>query len=216
MTARLRSLSRAKEGEFSLLVNLNGKRLILASGSPRRSQLLKLIGLDFEVIDSKVNERDEEYTIPEVHVLELAQKKAQKVAENITDGIIIGADTIVVLDNEILGKPDSATAAQKMLRQLSGQTHRVYTGFALIERPSGTILSDYEQTQVTFREIADDEIAHYVATESPLDKAGAYGIQDQSAVFVSRIDGCFYNVMGFPLAKFYWRLQSFLKSNDLK
>ena len=216
MTARLRSLSRAKEGEFSLLVNLNGKRLILASGSPRRSQLLKLIGLDFEVIDSKVNERDEEYTIPEVRVLELAQKKAQKVAENITDGIIIGADTIVVLDNEILGKPDSATAAQKMLRQLSGQTHRVYTGFALIERPAGTILSDYEQTQVTFREIADDEIAHYVATESPLDKAGAYGIQDQSAVFVSRIDGCFYNVMGFPLAKFYWRLQSFLKSNDLK
>lgn len=195
------------------MIDLKGKPLILASSSPRRAQLLNLIGFDFKIINSQLNERDEIYTIPEVHVLELAQKKAQKVAENINDGIVVGADTIVVLNGEILGKPISEKDAYKMLRQLSGKTHTVYTGIALVDKPSGNMLSDYERTEVTFREITDDEIARYVATQSPLDKAGAYGIQDQSAVFVTRINGCFYNVMGFPLAKFYLRLQSFLKSN---
>jgi septum formation protein len=192
------------------VISLNGKRLILASSSPRRAQLLKLIGLEFEVVASQLNEDEEIYTIPEVHVLELAQKKALKVAETIDDGVVVGADTIVVLEGEILGKPASAREAHKMLRQLSGKTHTVYTGFALVERPSGNMLSDYERTQVTFRELTEEEIARYVNTESPLDKAGAYGIQDQSAVFVTRVHGCFYNVMGFPLAKFYTRLQSFI------
>lgn len=192
------------------MISLNGKRLILASSSPRRAQLLKLIGLEFEVVASQLNEDEEIYTIPEVHVLELAQKKALKVAETIDDGVVVGADTIVVLEGEILGKPASAREAHKMLRQLSGKTHTVYTGFALVERPSGNMLSDYERTQVTFRELTEEEIARYVNTESPLDKAGAYGIQDQSAVFVTRVHGCFYNVMGFPLAKFYTRLQSFI------
>jgi len=195
------------------VVNLNGKKLILASASPRRAQLLKLIGMEFEIIDSKMNERDESYIIPEVHVLELAQKKAQKVAENISNGVVVGADTIVVLNGEILGKPASSKEAHAMLRKLSGRTHIVYTGIALVDKPSGKMLSDYERTQVTFRDLGDEEIARYVATESPMDKAGAYGIQDQSAVFVTAISGCFYNVMGFPLAKFYARLQSFLISN---
>lgn len=195
------------------MINLNGKRLILASTSPRRAQLLKLIGMEFEIVGSKLNEDDEVYTMPEVHVLELAQKKALKVAENISDALIVGADTIVALDGEILGKPVSAKEAHAMLRKLSGRTHMVYTGIALVDQPSGKVASDYERTQVTFRNLSDDEIARYVATKSPMDKAGAYGIQDQSAVFVTAINGCFYNVMGFPLAKFYLRLQSFLESN---
>ncbi len=192
------------------MINLNGKRLILASSSPRRAQLLKLIGLEFEIIDSKLNERDEVYTVPEVQVLELAEKKARKVAENISDGIIVGADTIVVLNNQMLGKPQTTNEARAMLRKLSGKTHTVYTGLAIIDKPSENIISDYERTLVTFRALNDREIAQYVQTRSPMDKAGAYGIQDQSAVFVTKIDGCFYNVMGFPLAKFYQTLQTFL------
>ena len=192
------------------MIDLNGKRLILASSSPRRAQLLKLIGLEFEIIESKLNERDEVYTVPEVHVLELAEKKARKVAENISDAIIVGADTIVVLNNQMLGKPRTANEARAMLRKLSGKTHTVYTGLAIIDKPSENVISDYERTRVTFRELNDQEIEQYVQTQSPMDKAGAYGIQDQSAVFVTKIDGCFYNVMGFPLAKFYQTLQTFL------
>jgi len=192
------------------VIDLNGKRLILASSSPRRAQLLKLIGLEFEIIESKLNERDEVYTVPEVHVLELAEKKARKVAENISDAIIVGADTIVVLNNQMLGKPRTANEARAMLRKLSGKTHTVYTGLAIIDKPSENVISDYERTRVTFRELNDQEIEQYVQTQSPMDKAGAYGIQDQSAVFVTKIDGCFYNVMGFPLAKFYQTLQTFL------
>jgi septum formation protein len=187
----------------------------LASSSPRRAQLLKLIGLEFEIIDSKFNERDEVYTIPEVHVLELAEKKARKVAENINDAIIVGADTIVVLNNHMLGKPRTANEAREMLRTLSGKTHTVYTGLAIVDKPSEEMVSDYQRTRVTFRELNDREIEQYVKTKNPMDKAGAYGIQDQSAVFVSKIEGCFYNVMGFPLAKFYQTLQTFLQRSAM-
>jgi septum formation protein len=197
------------------VINLNSKRLILASSSPRRAQLLKLIGLEFEIIDSKFNERDEVYTIPEVHVLELAEKKARKVAENINDAIIVGADTIVVLNNHMLGKPRTANEAREMLRTLSGKTHTVYTGLAIVDKPSEEMVSDYQRTRVTFRELNDREIEQYVKTKNPMDKAGAYGIQDQSAVFVSKIEGCFYNVMGFPLAKFYQTLQTFLQRSAM-
>lgn len=190
-------------------LDLNGRKLILASVSPRRANLLRMIGLDFEVVDSQLDERNETYSIPEVHVLELAQKKALKVAENIKNGLIVGADTIVVLNNQILGKPSDAKEAKQILRQLSGNTHTVYTGFALIEQPSGDIVSEYERTHVSFREIEAEEIDRYIRSGSPLDKAGAYGIQDQGAIFIDRIDGCFYNVMGLPIAKFYRTLNNF-------
>ncbi|MFQ5754436.1 MAG: Maf family protein [bacterium] len=193
------------------MLNLNGKRLILASISPRRAALLKLIGLDFEVIDSKFNEQNECYTIPEIHVLEFAQKKALKVAENIKEGIIIGADTIVVLKDKILGKPRNTEEATEMLHQLSGKTHSVYTGFAIVDKPSGNMVSEFERTQVTFRHLEAGEIGRYVQTENPLDKAGAYGIQDKSAIFVDKVNGCFYNVVGFPITKFYVSLRAFLK-----
>ncbi len=192
--------------------NLKGIRVILASASPRRAQLLKLIGLDFEIIPSEIQENHELFAIPEVHVLEWSQKKAMNVAEKVDEGLIIGADTIVVLNNKILGKPGNENEAKQMLRELSGQTHIVYTGFALIHKPSGEIINDYDKTFVTFRTLQDSEIEAYVKTGHPMDKAGAYGIQDESAVFAEKIEGCFYNVVGFPLTKFYLSLKKFLQA----
>ena len=199
------------EGSF---LNLNGKKLILASISPRRENLLRMIGFDFEIVDSQVDEQSEVYTIPEVHVLELAQRKVLKVAEKINSGLIIGADTIVVLNNQILGKPKDAKQAKEILKQLSDRTHTVYTGFAIVEKPSGEMLSEYVKTLVSFRELADEEIDRYIQSGSPFDKAGAYGIQDQGALFVEKIDGCFYNVMGLPVTKLYQALGKFI--NDQK
>lgn len=195
----------------SSFLNLDGKKLILASASPRRENLLKMIGFDFEVVDSQVDEQSEVYTIPEVHVLELAQKKALKVAEKIKSGLIIGADTIVVLNNIILGKPKDAKQAKEILRQLSDRTHTVYTGFAIVEKPSGEMVSEFEKTLVSFRKLADEEIVRYIQSGSPLDKAGGYGIQDQGALFVEKIDGCFYNVMGLPVTKLYQALGKFIR-----
>lgn len=191
------------------MLNLNGHRLILASSSPRRAELIKLFGVTFEIIHSEVDEENEHYTMPEVQVLELAQKKAFGVAAKINRGFIIGADTVVVLDNEILGKPRNSSDAKKMLSRLSGKSHTVYTGYAISHEPSGEMISDYEKTEVRFRDLSFDEIEAYVKTGNPLDKAGAYGIQDQSAIFVKSIDGCFYNVMGFPISKIYQRLSFF-------
>lgn len=195
---------------INTLLNLNGKRLVLASASPRRAYLFELVGFDFEVMVSDVDEDNEEYSMPEVHVLELSQKKAWKVAETIKDGLIVGADTIVVLDTEIFGKPANADEAAQMLRRLSGRTHTVYTGFTIIEMPGGKIASDYDRTDVRFRHLSQQEITEYVKTRNSLDKAGAYGIQDQGALFVSGVNGCFYNVMGFPVTKFYETLRRFL------
>ncbi len=193
------------------MFDLKGKKLILASKSPRRAYLLGLLGLDFEVMDSQVEEADEKFTMPEVHVLELAQKKALKIAEKVNDGFVVGADTIVVLNGKIFGKPKEKNQALEMLKYLSGKTHAVYTGFAIVEKPTGRMVSEYERTLVTFRKLEDQEIEDYINTESPLDKAGAYGIQDQSAIFAERIEGCFYNVVGLPLTKFYVTFRNFVK-----
>ena len=187
----------------------NGK-IYLASQSPRRAHLLSLIGFSFEVIPSNIDENAIEEPIPEKHVQALSLAKAQKVAETVEHGLVIGADTIVVLKDEILGKPASSVDATKMLSKLSGQTHTVFTGFSLIEKPNWRTASDYEQTFVRFRNLFDWEIENYVNTQNPMDKAGAYGIQDQSAVFADRIEGCFYNVVGFPLSKFYTTLLNFV------
>ncbi len=196
------------EGPF---LNLDGKKLILASASPRRENLLKMIGFDFEVVDSQIDEQSEVYTIPEVHVLELAQKKALKVAEKISSGLIVGADTIVVLNNQILGKPKDAKQAKEILKQLSDGTHTVYTGFTIVDKPSGEMLSEFEKTLVSFRKLEKEEISQYVKSGSPFDKAGGYGIQDQGALFVEKIDGCFYNVMGLPVTKLYQALGKFVR-----
>ena len=184
--------------------------VVLASESPRRAELLSKIGLSFSVIASNVDEDFRNNETPVAHVKRLALAKASKVAATSTQGIIIGADTIVVLEGNILGKPQDEDEARKMLSLLSGNTHYVYTGFAILENQSARSIVDYERTSVHFRDLSDDEIDGYVQTGSPMDKAGAYGIQDLSAIFVDRIDGCFYNVVGFPLAKFYLVMKEFL------
>jgi septum formation protein len=185
--------------------------IVLASQSPRRSTLLKLIGLEFEVQTSDLDETRYAYeTRPRQHVELLSQAKAAVVAQQYEHALVIGADTIVVLNDKILGKPVDAAHAFKMLKSLSGQTHKVYTGFTLIKVPEQRIISGYEITQVHFRPMQDWEILDYIETGNPMDKAGSYGIQDQSAVFADRIDGCFYNIVGFPLAKFYSTFISFL------
>jgi len=195
---------------INALLNLDDRKLILASASPRRASLLKQVGFEFEVRPSEIDEDVERFMIPENHVLELSYKKATKVAEIMKEGLIIGADTIVVLGSDILGKPESADEARTMLSRLSGHTHTVYTGLTILDKVSGRSACDYERTDVTFRFLSESEIEQYVETRSSLDKAGSYGIQDSGALFVSKIEGCFYNVMGFPLTKFYLTLRSFL------
>jgi len=147
---------------------------------------------------------------PEQHTTILSQRKARAVASSVGDGIIIGADTIVVLDGRILNKPKDALDAARMLQALSDRWHEVYTGFTLVDRPSDFSVSAVERTRVKFRRLAIDEIDAYIQSGSPMDKAGAYGIQDDyGAVFVERIEGCFYNVVGFPLTRFYLTMNEF-------
>ena len=139
----------------------------------------------------------------------LARLKAECVAGGVKEGIVLGADTIVVIDGNILNKPVDGDDAMRMLTLLSGRTHTVYTGFALIDTSSGTIRSGVEETRVTFRQIPRLEIEEYVSGGSPIDKAGAYGIQDDyGAVFVTRIEGCYYNVVGLPLARVFSELKA--------
>lgn len=185
------------------------KPLVLASQSPRRAQLLKQIGLPFEVFPSSIDENSK-IKIPEQLAMELAREKAHDVAVKIKNRIVIGADTLVVLGDTILGKPANKTEACKMLQTLSGKKHKVYTGFVLFDSDSRRTSSDYECTVVSFRQLKIEEIENYIERDNTLDKAGAYGIQDFSAVFVDRIEGCYYNVMGFPLTRFYLNLRKFI------
>jgi septum formation protein len=186
------------------------KRLVLASQSPRRISLLQQIGLKVDVIPSDIPEEFDPTMSAGENARRLSLRKAVDVGKRIDDAIIIGADTIVVLEGMLLGKPSDPDDAIRMLEILSGQTHTVCTGFSLLDRPSDRSVTDLEKTSVTFRRLPRREIEEYVASGSPLDKAGAYGIQDDyGAVFVTRIEGCFYNVVGFPLARFYTTLERF-------
>jgi septum formation protein len=180
-------------------------RLILASASPRRHELLGTLGLPFEVIAGHFDEEQVSTTglTPSDYVLQLAAGKAADVASR-TDGdaLIIGADTTVVLDGDFLNKPRDADDARRMLRRLSGRTHQVYTGLCVLSVTDGTVsgrLSDHAVTDVTFDDISDETIAHYVATGEPLDKAGAYGIQGKALTFIPGIQGDYFNVVGLPL-----------------
>jgi len=185
--------------------------IILASQSPRRANLLKQIGLEFSIQPSSIDEKIHDNLSYEENVQQLSLHKAQDIARENTSGIVIGSDTIVVINNKVLGKPSSEQAAFEMLSTLGGKTHTVYTGFALVDVKSGKSYIDYEKTNVTFRRLTDVEITDYIATGSPMDKAGAYGIQDDfGAVFVEKINGCYYTVVGFPLAKFYAAFTQFV------
>ncbi len=186
-------------------------QITLASKSPRRRKLLKLLGLKFNSISVDLYEEilDGEHPIRTVkrlafHKLELAKNK-------IKSGIIITADTIVVLNKEIIGKPKNEKDAFHILKKLSGKTHLVYTGFAIENLKNQKRIIDYERTNVTFRILSDEEIYEYIKSGSPMDKAGAYGIQDDyGALFVKKINGCYYNVVGLPLQKLYIDLQKII------
>ncbi len=186
--------------------------LILASQSPRRSHLLRQIGLSFTVHPSAVAEVMQNHETNEENVRRLAYHKAVDVANQYRRGIVLGADTIVVIDGEILNKPETASEAEQMLSRLSGRTHSVYTGFALVDAATKLSYIDHEQTDVTFRNVSPQEIRDYVKSGSPMDKAGAYGIQDDfGAVFVRTINGCYYTVVGLPLSKLYTALDQFAR-----
>ncbi|NND71479.1 MAG: septum formation protein Maf [Rhodothermales bacterium] len=179
---------------------------VLASASPRRSHLLAQAGFEFSVHPSNVAEVYDSGDDPESVVSRLATAKADDIARQFPDSIVLAADTIVVLDDEILGKPDTPEDAICMLEKLSGRTHTVFTGFAIHLESRRMATVDVESTRVTMDNAPLELIERYVATGSPLDKAGSYGIQDMGAFLVSRIEGDFYTVMGLPLHRLYKRL----------
>ena len=187
------------------------KKLILASASPRRARLLKQIGLTFQVIPSGVNEDEIVGHDPLANVQAVALSKARDVAARVEDGIVIGADTQVLADGEVLGKPRDAMDAAHMLLKLNEKTHQVMTGVALVDAKTGYEEAWVETTLVTFRKLSADEISNYVSTGEPMGKAGAYGIQGRAAAFVERIEGCHFNVVGLPLAKLAQRLRTLSK-----
>ena len=177
-------------------------KLILASSSPRRAEILANAGLPFSVLSSAVDESPYPGESPAALVQRLANAKADLVtARAVGPAIVLAADTIVVLDDRILGKPASLEDARHMLRQLSGRTHSVLTGVALIRLPDGERRQFIESTLVHFRPVTEQEISSYLATEEPLDKAGAYAIQGQAGRYIPRIEGCYFNVVGLPLSR---------------
>jgi septum formation protein len=175
-------------------------RLVLASSSPRRKMLLEQIGLQFEIIPSNIEENFSDSLPPEQVAEQLALLKAQAVADALRDRLILGADTIVVDDQGILGKPKDAAEAYQMLSRLSGNVHRVITGLALISTQSPSkILVRHATTDVKFTTLSDQDMMWYIQTGEPLDKAGAYAIQGKGARFIEWIHGCYNNVVGLPL-----------------
>lgn len=176
------------------------KHIILASASPRRKEILELADLKFDIMPSNAQEITTK-TAPNEVVMELASIKAKDIYEKSEkQSMIVGADTVVAYQGQILGKPTDEADAKRMLMMLSGQTHEVYTGVCVIEDEK--IKTFYEETKVTFYEISDEQIDRYIKTGEPMDKAGSYGIQGKAAVFIKGIEGDYYNVVGFPIARF--------------
>jgi septum formation protein len=182
-------------------------KLILASGSPRRAEMLRNAGIRFEAFASEIDEVRLPRETLSAMVLRLAEAKARaavgRLGELKEPAIVIGADTAVELNGEGMGKPGSAEIARTMLGRLSGKTHSVLTGIAVIRLPDGAIRSKVENTSVRLAPLSDREIDQYVATGDPLDKAGGYAIQGQAGRWVERIEGCYFNVVGLPLARLY-------------
>jgi septum formation protein len=188
------------------LCNLEGKKIILASQSPRRIEMLHSLGLEFEIYPARVDESPESYRDEIEYVYHNAASKAEWVYQkHPSAGLVISADTIVVKDGRILEKPKDSDDAGKMLKMLSGATHQVVTGICLLT--SAAKIIDHEITNVTFVPLSGREIDAYLASGEPFDKAGAYGIQGFASIFIQRIEGCYFNVVGFPIAKFYQHLR---------
>jgi septum formation protein len=178
--------------------------IFLASTSPRRRDLLRRLGLRFQVMTPVASEKPAAVghkagSSPARYAVACAKAKALSVAERTGAGIVIGVDTVVVCGKQILGKPRSKAEARKMLNLLSGRAHSVISGIAVVRMPERSVLTAAETTAVTFRKLGEAEIEEYVAGPEPYDKAGAYGIQEQASIFVSRVSGCLLNVVGLPV-----------------
>lgn len=185
--------------------------LILASGSPRRAGLLEAVGWGFSKRSADIDESEIEGESPEGYVCRLARSKAEKIASEYSDALVLGADTTVVLEGQIIGKPLDLEDAAKMLKRLSGKWHDVLTGTALVKVAAGEKEARvaYERTRVKFRELNDSEIGFLVRFGEPMDKAGAYAVQAQAALFIERIDGDYWNVTGLPVHLVYRLWQEF-------
>ncbi len=196
--------------------NLNNlvqmKLNILASKSPRRKHLLDQIGFKFSVVPSKFKENTNNNVPPEVLAESMARGKAMKVAKMYENKIIIGADTVVSLNDKLFGKPKNSQESFKILRCLSGDSHEVITGVSIILLSQNIDYTFNQITHVTLANITDEEILSYIRHFNPFDKAGSYGIQDGFSVFIKNINGCYFNVMGFPLHKFYYKYKTIFKS----
>lgn len=178
---------------------MKNKKLILASGSPRRIELLKMLGCKFRVIPSQIEEKISSQLSPIQNVKRLSRLKALDVASKVSNGIVIAADTIVVLNRKILGKPKNKEEAKEMLKKLSSKEHEVITGIAVVDAKSKKILQGAVVTKVKFRKLNRDLIRSYIVSGEPLDKAGAYGIQGKGSLLVESIKSDYFNVVGLPL-----------------
>ena len=186
------------------------KRIILASASPRRVALLQMMGLPFEQVVGGTSEEIDGGEGPGNRVRVLSRRKADQVASGLSSGLVIGADTVVAIDEKILGKPKDEEDAFEMLTRLSGRTHVALTGLTLVDARTLRSLTDVVRTRVSMREMSPLEIRSYVATGEPMDKAGAYAVQGLGSSFVKHIEGCFHNVVGLPVE----RLCAMLKQMD--
>jgi septum formation protein len=186
-------------------LTMNFPQIILASKSPRRQELLKLMDLEFRIVLKEVDESYPDNLTPEEVAVYIAQKKAEAFDETVTDEVVLTADTIVCIDDMILGKPENAEHAIEMLQLLSGRMHRVITGVCLLYKHR--YHSFYDVSEVYFGELSDDEISNYVNKYQPFDKAGSYGIQERIGLIgIERINGSYTNVVGLPTEKLYWEL----------
>ncbi len=185
------------------------KKIVLASNSPRRKEMMKLLGYDFEIVKSNVEEVINPKLEHEELVMDLAFQKAYSVFKNRKEDLVIGFDTLVVVDDMILGKPRSKEEAKIFLNILSDNTHRVITGCTILT--SGFSKSFYSDAYVSFYKLSDKEIDEYIETEEPMDKAGAYGIQAYGSKFVKGVNGDYFTIVGFPIAKVYHELKDILE-----
>ena len=175
--------------------------MILASKSPRRKEILGNVGFKLKIVSADVDEISNKTDNIE-KIMDIAYKKTVAVANNYEEHFVVGADTIVELDGEIIGKPRDEEDAKSILQRLSGKSHRVITGYCLINKEKNILIKDYGVTTVSFKKLDKSMIEWYIESKQPMDKAGAYGIQDKGSVFIEKIDGDFFTVMGFPIAKF--------------
>lgn len=192
----------------------NYPMLVLASASPRRQELIALLGLPVQIVPSLVEEDTPDHWSPSEIVEGLSKRKALAVKEELAgqsegSSIIVGSDTIVVLNGEVMGKPRDAEEAEQMLRQLAGQVHEVYTGVTCIRQSDAKTVTSHRVTKVRMRKLSEGQISRYVATGEPMDKAGAYGIQELGSVLVDSIEGCYFNVVGLPLSLLAVLLEQF-------